>query len=141
MDSLPQNSDELYLPVEYTSIEEILRNKRSNNLLGDQSVHEQETDNHASRLSTVSTLYQVLQAKHRNKEESPLQVNEDHGNAAILNKNYGAAGSGLEIEMNPGMETWIIFKISAMAKIDRDTNIRPIKVASTKEPLNMKTHH
>ena len=67
MDSLPQNSDELY-HVDYTGIEEILRNKRSNNLPGDNNVHKQEAGNHASRLSTVSTVYQVL--KDRNKEES-----------------------------------------------------------------------
>ena len=59
MDNLTQNSEELIPPVEYTSIEEILRNKRSNNPPGDHDVHEQETENHASRLSTVSTVYQV----------------------------------------------------------------------------------
>ena len=98
LDTLGMDSDELFLPVEYTSIEEIIRNKRSTNPPGDLYEHEQETENHASRLSTVSTLYSVLQARDRNKEESPVQVNEDHGNATILNKNHGTAGSGLEIE-------------------------------------------
>ena len=59
--------------------------------------------NHASRPSTVSTVYQVIQAKDRNKKESPVLVN---GNAAILNKNYGAAGSGLEIENQTKYGKW-----------------------------------
>ena len=76
MAGLQQNSDEIFPPVEYTSIEEILRNKRSTNPPGDLYEHEQETENHASRLSTVSTVYQVLQASDRNNVESPVLVNE-----------------------------------------------------------------
>ena len=92
------DSEELCLPVEYSSIEEIVRNTRSNNLPGDHDVYEQETGSHASRLSTVTTVYQVLQDRDRNKEDRPVLVNEDHGNMAIVSKNYGTASSGLEIE-------------------------------------------
>ena len=69
---------EVCLPVEYTSIEEISRNKRSNIPPGDHNAHEEETEYHASRLSTLSTVYQGLQAKDRNKDKT--------------------ASSGLEIE-------------------------------------------
>ena len=95
------DSDELFLPVEYTSIEEILRNKRSNIPPGD---HEQETENHTSRLSTVSTVYQGLQDKDRHQEERPGLVNEDHGYGAILNKNHGKKTRN--VNLDNVQDTW-----------------------------------
>merc|ERR1712106_632078 len=66
--------EELFLPVKYTSIDEILRKKRRNNTpiayglgpAGD--ARDMEGGNHASRLSTVSTVYQAIQDSHRNPE-------------------------------------------------------------------------
>ena len=57
---------ELFLPVEYTSIQEILRRKRRNNPPNDYEqgpggdAKDMEGGNHASRLSTVSTVYNAL---------------------------------------------------------------------------------
>jgi hypothetical protein len=68
------NSDERCLPVESTSIEEILRNARSTNLPGEHYVPEEETDNHANRLSTNILLSRVAANKEPlNMKTTPLK--------------------------------------------------------------------
>ena len=75
-----QNCEEMFLPVEYTSIEEIMRNKRRNDTSCD-PVHDTAADytawepgHHAGRLSTVSTVYATLQQKDGKHEEEKVSI-------------------------------------------------------------------
>ena len=105
-----RKSEEMFLPVEYTSIEEILRRKRGNNPPNDydqgpgRDAEDMEGGNHASRLSTVSTVYNAIQASHPEGDSESIHEESTckNKNAENANLRIGTLARSHEVTRNLG---------------------------------------
>merc|ERR1711892_807582 len=109
---LAKMEQELFLPVEYTSIEEILRRKRRNNPPNDYyhcpggDAEDMEGGNHASRLSTVSTLYNAIQASHPEGDSESIheESTSKDENAENANLRIGTLARSHKVTSNLGRQ-------------------------------------